>query len=237
MKDTPILFSAPMLRALRLAKRQTRREVPLGVRRALRAEQMRDDPREWSFEGTETRSLVKCPYGMAGDRLWVKETFYAFGRWETQFDPAKGRDAWHFVDLTLETGRDYRYAVDYAGNGSKRSLGPTAWFKRPAIFMPRHASRTDLEVTRVRVERLQHISAEDAIAEGLSAITKDGGRTVKYGIPDRDGLPGTDDAGWPWHGWRISPIDAYIALWEQINGAGAAAKNPLVWVVDFEVLA
>ena len=81
--------------------------------------------------------------------------------------------------------------------------------------MPRWASRITLEITEVRVERLNDISAEDAIAEGLKALTKDR-RMTKYGIPDQDGLPGNDDSGWAWQHWRQSPIDAYQYLWESL---------------------
>ena len=52
------------------------------------------------------------PYGHAGDRLWVKETFFAFGRWETRFSAKKSRDEWHFVDMTAESNKDYLYAAD-----------------------------------------------------------------------------------------------------------------------------
>lgn len=99
--------------------------------------------------------------------------------------------------------------------------------------MPRWASRITLEVTGIRVERLQDISEEDAIAEGLSGITKDG-KLIKYGIPDQDGLPGTDNTGWPWRDWQKDPRDAYRRLWESINGRGSWDANPWVWVVEFK---
>ena len=81
---------------------------------------------------------------------------------------------------------------------------------RPSIHMPRWASRILLEITAVRVERLQDISETDAEAEGIQEI-------VDAGV-DHDG----------------TPRDAYRALWEQINGAGSWSANPLVWVVEFQ---
>jgi len=105
---------------------------------------------------------------------------------------------------------------------------------RPSIHMPRWASRITLEVESVRVERLQDISEEDAIAEGIQANSKDGGITVKYGISDRDGWPGNDDHGWHWHEWCKTPREAYLKLWEKINGPGSVQANPWVWVVTFK---
>lgn len=105
--------------------------------------------------------------------------------------------------------------------------------KTPSIFMPRWASRITLEVVGVRVERLQDITNEDAKAEGLKSITKDN-ITIKWGIPDADGYPGTDDIGWPWSDWNVNPIAAYKRLWESINGPGSWDSNPWVWVIEFK---
>lgn len=91
-----------------------------------------------------------------------------------------------------------------------------------------------IEITSARLERLQDISEDDAVAEGLKALTKDNWQTIKYGIPDADGLPGKDDFGWPWAEWKLSPVFAYKKLWEQINGPDSWDKNPWVWVVKFK---
>lgn len=104
---------------------------------------------------------------------------------------------------------------------------------KPSIHMPRSASRILLEVKNVRVELLQDISEEDAIDEGLKAITKDG-KLIKYGIPDRDGYPGADDFGWNWGDWDKSPVLAYKRLWQSINGKGSWDLNPFVWVIEFK---
>ena len=83
--------------------------------------------------------------------------------------------------------------------------------------MPRWASRINLEVVNVRVERLQDISEEDAIAEGIEAHDDDG--VIYYG---------------PYGKGHADPVQAYETLWESINGPGSWDKNPWVWVVEFK---
>jgi hypothetical protein len=185
MRERSILFSGPMVRALLAgAKTQTRR--------ALRGPQ---------------DAAARHRFGQPGGRLWVRETFYAFGRWETRFNAAKQRDEWFFVDMTRQRGLAYRYDADVDAGAiphARREAGaaPT-WHKRPALFMPRVASRILLQVVDVRVERLQDISAADAVAEGI--------------------LPAT----------ALDPVLAYRGVWECINGEGSWAANPLVRVVEF----
>jgi hypothetical protein len=183
-----ILFSGPMVRAL-LAGTKTQ------TRRALRQPL-----------GTEPNR-----FGAPGERLWVREAFFAFGRWDTRFNARKGRDEWFFTDMTLASGLAYRYQADEgpgADPHARREAGAApAWHKRNALFMPRVAGRIVLEIVSVRVERLQDISEGDALAEG---IVLDEGQT---------------------------PVQAYRAVWERINGEGSWEANPLVWVVSFMRLA
>jgi hypothetical protein len=179
-----ILFSGPMVRAL-LAGTKTQ------TRRALRSPE----------------DAARNRFGQPGDRLWVRETFFAFGCWDTRFNPAKGRDEWFFTDMTCESGQAWRYEAD-GGPGAdpqaRREAGAApAWHKRSALFMPRAASRIVLEISRVRIERLQAIGPEDALAEGFA--------------------PGSVD----------DPVQAYRGVWERINGAGSWEANPLVWVLEF----
>lgn len=226
MKERQILFSAPMVRAkLDGRKTQTRRICnpqpvsvgSLGKRRVYRDEEFK---RAWeTIKGTgECDQDRDCPYGQPGDRLWVKETFYAYGRWETRFDAAKGRDAWHFVDMTIESGKQYRYAADMGDNGTpeRGKGGVVRWWKRPAIFMPRVASRLTDEITAVRVERLWNISDADAIAEGIARY-----ENHTFGLDDPAACMGP------------SATVAYMRLWEHINGPGSWDANPWVWVVEF----
>ena len=227
MKSRPILFSGPMVRALLDgSKTQTRRIV-----KPQPPEYVKDlcsyhhtQPGHWLYGWSKEDSelldwCIKSPYGGPSDQLWVKETFFAFGRWETRFSAKKGRDEWHFVDMTLECGHAYLYAADQEGPPAsiqeRRHSGVTpGWWKRPAIFMPRAASRITLEITGVRVERLQDISEADAMAEGSPP-----------GFWEYDNGEGTETAK-----------ESYQCLWESINGPGSWDTNPWVWVVEFKVM-
>jgi hypothetical protein len=163
---------------------------------------------------TQTRRALRSPsdaarnrFGQPGGLLWVRETFFAFGRWDNRFNAAKQREEWYFTDMTRASGLTWRYAAD-EGQGAdphaRREAGAApAWHKRPALFMPRAASRILLEIVDVRVVRLQAISVADALAEGLP--------------------PGAEH----------DPVLAYRGVWEGINGAGSWEANPLVWVVAF----
>ena len=196
IKERPIIFSSPMVRAmLDGRKTQTRRVI-----------------KEKLMCG-EDAHVNNCQYGKPGDRLWVRET------WSKAKSPMSS-EVFYRAD---GEPKGKQYPLSFVERESR-------W--RPSIHMPRWASRILLEVTNVRVERLHDISEEDAIAEGLKAITKDG-KTIKYGIPDRDGYPGNDDTGWDWCDWNVSPVSAYKMLWESINGQGSWVLNPWVWVVEF----
>lgn len=184
MSERGILFSAPMVRAL-LAGTKTQ------TRRAVKARE--------SNAHADSRS----PYGRPGDRLWVRESFFAYGRWEKRYNETKQRDEWRFVDMTRECGHSYLYAADNPDVRLEKGRSVTpGWHTRSSLFMPRAASRILLEVVAVRVERLQVISEQDAIAEGVE-----------------------QDAG--------NPIDSYRSVWERINGTGSWDANPLIWVVEF----
>lgn len=179
---------------------------------------------------TVTRRLQRTKIGVpafglgAGDRLWVKETWHPSGR--------MGLDV--MVEYQADMSERERR---WTGDGDiDRSIACSHW--RSSLFMPRWASRITLEVVSVRAERLHAIDDEDAKREGLSSNSKDGGVTYKYGIPDRDGWPGTDDDGMPWSDWSTSPRKAFSKLWDKINGKRAPwASNPWVWRVEFRMVA
>lgn len=228
IEERPILMKGAMVRAiLDGRKTQTRRIVKTDLRPQSKDTVMRGFPPNpqnvrmlFCYAKCDapagSRSVsyrVPCPYGRLGDRLFVKETFARVSDGE-------------------KDGICYR--ADRLGDEAIDREAGERW--TPSIFMPRAYSRILLEITMVRVQRLNDISPSDAEAEGLKKLTKDEGRTWKYGIPDRDGLPGNDDDGWHWHEWRQSPVDAYEKLWENINGAGSWALNPWVWVLVFKML-
>jgi len=183
VKERPILFSAQMVRAiLQGRKTQTRRIVkglpyaPLAF-----AEFTAADPSGfWGFgHANNPIHCIHCPYGETGDRLWVRETHCKYGG-------------------------GFIYRADY-GNLTPISDGVGGPWK-PSIHMPRVASRIALEITGVRVERLDDISEADAIAEGCQCA----------------GVPAS-----------LTNRGAFAKLWESINGPESWAANPLVWVVEF----
>ncbi|CDN87367.1 hypothetical protein BN948_01789 [Hydrogenophaga intermedia] len=144
----------------------------------------------------EWASLLRCcPYGQPGDRLWVREA------WRTVAEA----DALPPRDLTPA------HRIWYEADGLDQ---PGFGRYRPGMFMPRWASRILLEVTDVRVERLQDISEADAVAEGVEPVA----------THNRPGAIATH-------------CGAYELLWEQINGPGSWDANPWVWVVSFKRLA
>lgn len=194
MKERPILFSGPMVRAiLEGRKTQTRRIVnpqPKNRRggRWMYCYESMNKKLEGSFyyswpdkkngncfseRGPESQITYRCPYGQVGDRLWVRE-------------------AWA---VHPETGSLLYRADDEAP-------ADTRW--KPSIHLPRKHSRILLEMTSIRVERLQTISWEDALAEGT------------------DNDPATTNA-----------VGSFVKYWDYINGVESWETNPWVWVVGF----
>lgn len=229
MRERPILFSGPMVRAIVTGQKTV-------TRRAMKHQPCRQPvmvpnggANFWTnplyIQGAMMGSQNHgCPYGQPGDRLWVRETFYAFGRWITRFSERKGRDEWHFVDMTLECGHAYAYDADSPNLqlASDRGSMTPGWYKRPAIFMPRAASRLLPDITDVRVERLQDISEDQCIAEGIEGCVS--GCQSPY---DSDGAPACDCM-------NLSYEESFQGLWSSINGAKSWAANPWVWVVEFK---
>lgn len=232
MKKRPILYSAPMVVAiLDGRKTQTRRAIKSPARNMQKQGHqvirrnpdndpwykdhiwsMRVDGGSWA-DYTHERFLQLCHYGAVGDRLWVREAW----RVTSKLDDISPNQ--------LPEG----IGVEYPAT---RHINNLEGRKRPSIHMPRSLSRILTEVTDIRVQRLQDITPEEAKAEGLKCMSKDG-LTVKFGIPDLDGYPGTDNHGWPWQEWEFDPVMAYKRLWEKINGKGSWDKNPWVWVIEF----
>jgi hypothetical protein len=238
MKEHPILFSAPMVRALLDgSKTQTRRVVKhtiSGPNPPGQTFDWRDAKGKWvgahghGFEFSKTNAAVLCPYGQPGNRLWVRESLLC--------DSERG----HYYAATAPgslgnpSGRTY---VDYDNETPANGLPARPI---PSIHMPRWASRITLEVTGVRVERLQDISTSDALAEGLELSHIDSLKRQQWRMyPHKDGTPGPDGEIVVYHGkaHTSKPIESYRSLWLSINGPGSWDTNPWVWVVEFRRLA
>lgn len=207
MKERPILFSAPMVRAILAGtKTQTRRVFKVNGQPITSADESIQQWDDGSFHYESANALsgpYPCPYGKPGDRLWVKETIRL---WPDQ--PADDG-----------TGNVVSF---YPADGSWTVADAWPW-RRPqlnSIHCPRGLSRIDLEITGVRVERLNGISEADAQAEGCPCYVCGG---------PMDGRSENDCHCF--HA-KAKPSD-FNALWESINGAGSWAANPWVWVVEF----
>lgn len=159
VRERGILFSRPMVEAL-LAGRKTQ------TRRAVRDPATADPAADPALNPALNPAVN--PFGAPGERLWVRETHAAFGHWTRRRNPAKDREEWAFADLTLATGRRWRFDHDAPDvDGTRDAAAAPRWHKRPALFMPRAASRILLEIVAVRSERLLQVSAADALAEGV----------------------------------------------------------------------
>jgi hypothetical protein len=208
MKEKPILMSGPMVRAiLEGRKTQTRRIVkpqPVPCSFGWELKGRRGAIAQWGERIKHPcMAAALCPYGGPGDFLWVKETCFPVHKW---------RHVPLFAAVTL----DWMYRADYEYRealGKPKVIGCHKW--TPSILMPRRASRITLEVTAVRVERLQDISEEDAFAEGAS---------------DKP-LHTYKEWAWGWH------RHCYESLWESINGPGSWKENPWVWAITFKRIA
>lgn len=213
IKERPILFSGEMVRAiLDGRKTQTRRVVKpqfdktwgRGVRRGDDAYSVHvdimEDSGEWKW--------IKCPYGKPGDRLWVREN-----GWE----PPETTP--YMIQMGADTWPNYMYDADGGDDGEW--CKENGWKRRPSIHMPRWASRLTLEVTEVRVERVQEISEEDANAEGIVC------KWIQRG-PAGDLSQRCDRYG-------NTATKLFEQLWDSINGTKHPwASNPWVWVVSFK---
>ncbi|AKR55752.1 Phage-related protein [Devosia sp. H5989] len=235
MADLPILFSAPMVRVLLAGtKTQTRRLIKPQPQLAPHHEPVRVERRSehrWVWMVCTDRPAYQFATGdqrspiAEGDRLYVREEYYQFGHWEPVSGrlTAGGRQKWAFVAddpaILFSAPGDVRLGRHHSDPGT------SAWHKRLGRFMPRWASRITLTVTDVRVERLQDISEEDALAEGVMRRP-----TGDFWVPGVE-HPNPD---FPYLS-RSTAREMYAALWDVINGHGAWAQNPYVVAYTFTV--
>ena len=229
MKERPILFNGDMVLAIIDGRNtQTRRKIkpikhPYGHMLT---------PDEVANEIIHETGAISSPYGKVGDRLWVRETFY----------PVYPQDPNYNDGEPIE----YDYKATYNFGRMSDALGIKKQWRR-SIHMPRRASRILLEITGGRVERLNDVSEEDAVAEGM--FFTDYGRKCYHQGPvcDVGDCPAPDHThpqrpGWSYknttHQDQCLPSAkwAFANLWKKINGIGSWDLNPWVWVIEFKVL-
>lgn len=240
MTERGMIFNGEMVRAiLDGRKTQTRRIIKnqregecWGVKPAKNPRYAGHTHDWWLPTGTQPyAALPACPHGSIGDRIWVRETWSQLGNedgcaidWNDELVKGGGPEA----------ARIYRASCEQKpGNYGLWSIPDDAFWKphtdnmefegawRPSIHMPRWASRITLEITDVRVERLNAISEEDARAEGII----DGG-CLNCGEPEPCGCANPEP----------DATDAFAYLWQSIYGQENWQANPWVWVIEFKCI-
>lgn len=227
IKERPILFSAPMVRAIlegrktvtrRVLRFQPGADADITVERYNVAVTNRRGYQEagpeifgaWWRDG---EAGCKCPYGAPGDRLWVRETWYC-DHFEVTRGPYLKPD-----DLNVSEAIDDGTLV-YAADGlTPYEADQPIW--KPSIHMPRWASRILLEITNVRVERLQAISDKQALAEGVRLYADHAALGDWYHVEGKET-------------YSADPRKSFELLWSSINGPTAWDANPWVWAVEFK---
>lgn len=237
-KERPILFSAPMVRALLEGRKTvTRRPIKPSMRGFdVSFELHQQDDGSWRpmhtfdescMDDQGTEHPVACPYGQPGDRLWVRESFWQAGTYVQSY-PDDDEGSWagsrrvHYRADGAPPNEPNRHYPGGLRNGSYSAADPDKiWRPRPSIHMPRWASRILLEITAVRVERLQDITEAQALAEGVRLYTDHSECGDWYHV---EGI----------ETYSADPRKSFELLWTGINGAESWGVNPWVWVVEFK---
>ncbi|MGH1529659.1 ASCH domain-containing protein [Yersinia proxima] len=221
-KERPILFNAEMVNAILSGRKtQTRRIIAnTGADNCIPLQKRTKTKDGIYTHVTDAPAYGLCPLGKVGDQLWVREAYRM----------AKSLDAHSpsvVAELSLNAGYKKPWApIQLEADGTR--IGKWAGFDtppvlteagklRPSLHMPRWASRINLLITGVRVERLQDISQEDAQAEGMELT----GWRPTYSDPDSGGEVET-------------PYDNFAELWISIYGEENWQANPWVWCITFE---
>lgn len=212
MKEIPILFSTEMVQAiLEGRKTMTRRIVKPQIRNGVTLQFHPDGYclQRSDITGFFDTNHIKCKYGQPGDVFWVRETWCL-----TQ---PKDPETYYF---------GYKCGIQpyssFAASEKFDFSSPDKW--HPSIHMPKEAARIWLQVEEIRVERLQDITEEDAIAEGVEKV---GDRFKNYYQPGKTVKQVV--------GFLQAKI-SFKSLWNEINGEESWDSNPWVWVVKFKVL-
>lgn len=224
MKENPILFSTPMVQAIcDNRKRMTRRICK---------------HQTWSFsELNDVNSngitqkkdrSVSCPYGQVGDVLWVREAWRLVGwNFEQGLMTIEYKDGNMLICKAYDLNEDSMWLLDQVeALETKGYIKPSPTEKdafvftdkklafKPSIHMPKSAARIWLKITKIKVERLQDISEEDAMNEGVEYEWYDQSRNIKI----------------------EAAKSLFKKLWQVINGRESWEANPWVWAIEFEVL-
>lgn len=197
MKTRPILFSTEMVRAiLDGRKTQTRRKV---------SEKIMD--RYYEYDDLAS-SVGKCD---GFSRMWEKEYLMLHCPYEVVMI-LWVRETWQLSTWLHPSDENYGYIYKASDNGREWEANDEEWKWKPSIFMPREACRLYLQITDIRVERLQDITEEDARAEGANKIP-------------------LEHLGNTWETYR----QGFESLWHSINGPESWDANPYVWVISFKI--
>jgi hypothetical protein len=228
MKERPILFNGPMVRAI-IANRKKK------TRRVMK-NQPNIDPQtgDWLFTFSDGRQEVHpikewvdvqiklhCPYGKVGDRLWVRETWAKM--------PGDADPGWSARYVCYRADNSC-YIVHYGGESNRAvhlkhfDKTPDKW--RPSIHMPRNASRILLEITDIQAEPLTYIDESDAVLEGIESFRP---------VPG-DGPAETLYLNYETGMWTTSARYSFDTLWESVYGPKSFEANPWVWVISFKVI-
>jgi len=209
-KEIPILFSTPMVQAIIDGRKTETRRVmkPQPLLLVYKNTLCVDSWNNYASDIEDDYKTYKCPYGKPGDVLWVRESF-------NRDYPTKQI----YFKASWETLPEWLKEV-----ANEHGFGALEW--KPSIHMPKAAARIWLQVEEIRVERLQDITEESAIAEGI--IDYEDGTYKNYftqkGLREQDGVD------------CILAKGSFQSLWCSINGLESWDANPWVWVVKFKVL-
>ncbi|EMM5763738.1 TPA: hypothetical protein RUY73_002779 [Klebsiella pneumoniae] len=211
-----MIFNGEMVRALLDGRKTQTRRIVKGTDSAVKF------CKEWNINGEEVfvvlgekdhtgmnpvLGAISCPFGAVGNRIWVREAFRVHSRATdvaTLVYKASERNSW--------TEQTHRVPVAVCN----KPATPEKW--TPSLHMPRWASRILLEITDVRVERLNAINEHDAQAEGVAKLR--GGFWKHY------------QPGWTQH--QLSARGSFVTLWKSIYGDESWNSNPWVWVIKFK---
>lgn len=239
MKERPIIFNSSMVKAiLEGRKTQTRlvmRRQPDAVERFKHAEETTDTDSQYAIlrcynnpkgfkrcnSGWFANATYKTPFTEfnVGDQFWVRETF-CYGRID-EWDAEHPDDRRLYVDQDNAFIKHQQPIPKQWCLENNVDIEDVVW--KPSIHMPRIASRILLEITKIRIERLNQISSQDAVQEGLLKLPASG----RYVVNQGDQYFGAASS---------NPCEVFKWLWESIYGPNLWEMNPWVWVIEFKVI-